>query len=254
MKKIFALAIILTGVSLIACQKEITQEDVLNTSYSLKITFINKVGTETMQLGDTYKNPFNERYTLTTFKYYISNIALQENDGTLVSIPNVYHLVDESDDGSKSFTRSLNKNQFKRLSFLIGVDSARNVTGTQDGDLDPAKGMFWTWNTGYIMAKMEANSPASSQPANKVEIHVGGFKTGENSLRSVSFDFAAGSTIDIKPNGTSELVIEADANTWFNGVHNMKIADFPVSAMPGAVTMKYADNYATMFKVTAVNN
>jgi hypothetical protein len=254
MNKILPIAIILISLFFMSCQKEIMQDEVLNTPYSLKITFNNKVGTEIMQLGNTYKNPFNETYTLTAFKYYISNIVLLETNGTPVPVSNVYHLVDEADAASKSFTLSLNKNRFLGLSFLIGVDSARNVSGTQAGDLDPAKGMFWTWNTGYIMAKMEANSPASPQPANKVEIHVGGFKNDENSLRLVSFDLDALSTIDIKPNGTSELVIEADANTWFNGVHQMKIADFPVSATPGTIAMKYADNYSTMFKVTAVNN
>jgi hypothetical protein len=34
------------------------------------------------------------------------------------------------------------------IKFLLGVDSLKNVSGIQTGALDPAKGMFWTWNTG----------------------------------------------------------------------------------------------------------
>ena len=254
MKKTFAIPVTFLVILFCSCQKEIAQEDALNAAYKLKVTFKHTVGDKAMQLGSTYQNPFNETYTLTAFKYYISNISLPQSEGSALTVPDVYHLVNEADDNSKSFILFLNKNQFNRIVFLIGVDSTRNVSGTQSGDLDPAKGMFWTWNSGYIMAKMEANSPASTAPANKVEIHVGGFKTGENALRTVTLDLAAGSIINIKENGTSEIIIEADANKWFNAAHNMKIADFPVCTSPGTVALDYADNYAKMFTVISVNN
>jgi hypothetical protein len=41
----------------------------------------------------------------------------------------------------------------------MGVDSARNVSGAQEGALDPANGMFWSWTSGYIMIKAEGLSP-----------------------------------------------------------------------------------------------
>jgi hypothetical protein len=51
------------------------------------------------------------------------------------------------------------------IRFLLGVDSARNVSGIQTGALDPARGMFWTWNSGYVMAKIEGSSPSAHVPA-----------------------------------------------------------------------------------------
>ena len=48
---------------------------------------------------------------------------------------------------------------YNSLSFLLGVDSMHNVSGAQTGALDPANDMFWTWNSGYVMAKMEGASP-----------------------------------------------------------------------------------------------
>jgi len=37
---------------------------------------------------------------------------------------------------------------WKSLSFLLGVDTVRNHTGSQTGDLSPSKSMYWNWNTG----------------------------------------------------------------------------------------------------------
>ena len=54
----------------------------------------------------------------------------------------------------------LPEGDYTELQFLLGVDSLHNVSGAQTDDLDPAKDMFWTWNSGYVMAKMEGNSPA----------------------------------------------------------------------------------------------
>ncbi len=69
--------------------------------------------------------------------------------------------------------------------FLLGVDSLHNVSGAQTDALDPAKDMFWTWNTGYVMAKLEGNSPSSALVNNKYEFHVGGFSGKYNVLKKI---------------------------------------------------------------------
>ena len=245
------LALVVTG-----CQKDIENDNSSSVvpSYKLKISFRHKVANEALQIGKTFLNPFNESYTPTAFKYYISNISLQYNDDAAIKPAGLYHLVNEAEENSKSFIIDLPKSRFNKFTFLIGVDEERNTSGTQSGDLDPAKGMFWTWNSGYIMAKLEANSPASTAPANKVELHAGGFKGVESVLRFVTFTLDAANNINIKQNGTSELVLEADVNAWFKGVHDLKISDYPVSTSPGTLSTRFADNYARMFNLVAVNN
>jgi hypothetical protein len=61
------------------------------------------------------------------------------------------------------------------MEFMIGVDSARNNSGAQTGALDPTNGMFWSWSTGYIMAKFEGTSAQSPAAANALKFHIGGF-------------------------------------------------------------------------------
>jgi hypothetical protein len=67
----------------------------------------------------------------------------------------------------------------------LGVDSIRNVSGIQTGALDPLKGMFWTWNSGYVMAKLEGSSESSNSAGNRFTYHIGGFRPGMNVLKTI---------------------------------------------------------------------
>lgn len=213
----------------------------------IKITFNNTVDNERMQLGNTYHNQFSEEYTLRNFKYYISNISLKAMDGKTTLFPEA-HLINEADSSSKIVTITAEAGSFTSISFLIGVDSIYNVSGTQTGELDPEKGMFWTWNSGYIVAKLEAISLVSTAPNNNVTYHIGGFKTGQNVSRLIMLQLPG-----VKQNKTiSEMIIEADADKWFSGVHSLKISEHAVCTTPGQLALQYADNYAAMFTIASV--
>ena len=70
---------------------------------TLKIRFINTVKGKPVQLDSTvYTNPFSETYTITKFKYYISNMAVAFPDGIFKETDS-YHLVDEGNPVSLSF-------------------------------------------------------------------------------------------------------------------------------------------------------
>ncbi len=222
-------------------------------AFSVAIHFTNKVANDTLELGNEYKNSFNEPYTVLQFKYYISNISFTTNDGGSVKDEG-YYLINEVDSTSKTITLTANKNSLNTLSFLIGVDSVRNVSGTQTGALDPTNGMFWTWNSGYIMAKLEATSPLSKSPNNGASYHIGGFKFNQDATRRVTLKFPGDKEIQLSKEKTTTIFIEADVNKWFNGKHELKIADHPACTTPGALAVKYADNYANMFRIISTNN
>ena len=62
---------------------------------TVKISFINTVKGKPMELRSTeYKNPFDETYTITKFKYYISNVGIAFPHG-MYSEMDSYHLIDE---------------------------------------------------------------------------------------------------------------------------------------------------------------
>jgi hypothetical protein len=112
--------------------------------------------------------------------------------------------------------------------------------------------MFWTWNSGYIMAKLEGTSPASKEPLSAVTYHIGGFRTGENTVRELKLLFPQ--SLQLNKDAVCEVVLNADALKWFEGDHLMKIADHAYCTTPGELAVKFADNYATMFSVEKVIN
>jgi hypothetical protein len=65
----------------------------------------------------------------------------------------------------------------KRVCFRFGLDSATQVSGRMEGDLDPALGMYWAWNTGYIQCRLEGNSVSSKGKKGKFEFHLGGYSS-----------------------------------------------------------------------------
>ena len=222
---------------------------------TLKLTFIKTVKSNAIGLGTTvHTNPFGETYTITKFKYYVSNISVGFPGIANAAEKESYHLIDEGKPASLSFSFDVKVNKYNLLYFLLGVDSTRNVSGAQTGALDPLNDMFWTWNSGYIMAKMEGTSPQSTQVNNKVEYHIGGFSGANSALRHITLGTPGSTILDIREGKTSEVVIEADFDKWWQIPNDITIGSIPVCNTPGALAKKMADNYSDMFSLRSVTN
>jgi hypothetical protein len=91
-----------------------------------------------------YVNATGETFNVELFKYYVSNVKLIKDDGTKYELPNTYFLIDANDTNSlKVNLANIPGGKYTGIEYLIGVDSTRNVSGSQTGALDPANGMFW---------------------------------------------------------------------------------------------------------------
>jgi hypothetical protein len=232
----------------IACTKSSAPPS--NTA-SLQLTFANLVNGQPMALGNTtYVNAAGESFNITMFKYYVSNFSLTTATGQEVAMPPEYFLVNEDNDSTKVITlRNLATGSYSGISFLVGVDSIRNISGAQTGALDPVNGMFWTWNSGYVMAKLEGTSPVSTMPANLIEFHIGGFKGANNALRLVRLNFPA--PVQLTQNGHAEFKVNADAYTWFDQPNRISFQQVPTCTSAGAQAAAIADNYKKMFTIQA---
>jgi methanobactin biosynthesis MbnP-like protein len=220
----------------------------------VKISFVNTVKGDQLQLNiATYKNPFSEQYTVSKFKYYISHVALTAPD-KIYSEKESYHLVDEANPLSLSFYLVTEEGAYHSILFTLGVDSLRNVSGAQTGALDPLNDMFWTWNSGYVMAKMEGSSPQSKIVNNKFEYHIGGFSGADNVLKNIKLDLPSSTLLDIKEGKTCEITIEADLDKWWQQPNDLRIANNSICTTPGPLAKKIADNYAKMFTVKKIVN
>jgi len=220
----------------------------VDAQHKLLICFKNIAGNQPLQKDSMYKNEFGELFTVHVFKYYISNIVLQSENKT-EQFSDEYFLIDDADSSSKKIELNTNLNHITSLKFLLGIDSVKNVSGVQTGSLDPAKGMFWVWNTGYVMAKLEGKSASANTPQHAFSYHVGGYKQNENTSREISFKFLSG--VDCS-NKNCTITISADVLKWFNAINEIRISETPFCHEPGSLATKLADNYAQMFNIVKV--
>jgi len=217
-------------------------------SANVKISFVNTVNHVPLVLDSvSYINPFAENYTISKFKYYVTNLFLTGSKKKS-TVKNSYYLVDAKDTASTSFVFFVPPGNYNSISFLLGVDSTKNVSGAQSGALDPTNDMFWTWNTGYVMAKLEGGSAASAVVNNKVEYHIGGFAGADNVVKKITLPL----TVNIKKDAVTEIIIEADINTWWQIPNDILIAQNPVCTNPGLLAKKIAANYCKMFSIKKI--
>jgi hypothetical protein len=230
----------------IACSKSEAPNQPVST---LQLSFSNYVNGQPMVLQqNTYQNAAGESFNITMFRYYVSNFSLTTSSGTSVALPPQYFLVSEDSARSKNITlEEVPEGTYSSISFLIGVDSVRNFSGAQTGALDPLYGMFWTWNSGYVMAKLEGTSPVSTMPNNLIEFHIGGFKGPNNVLRTVQLNFPQ--PVQVTQNGQAPVKISADAYTWFNQPNPISFQQVASCHTAGAQAAAIADNYKTMFSI-----
>jgi hypothetical protein len=238
-----------------SCQKEI-RDTSTQPVYNLNLHFRPVTGGEDLEFGKTYTNALNEPYSVRTFKFYVSAIELI-NDQYAETFPvdkDAYFLVDFSKANTAILQLKTKPFKYNLIAFTIGVDSLHNVSGAQAGALDPANGMFWTWNSGYIMAKLEGASPLSNQPNNVFEYHIGGFKGVDNVLQKIYLSVPAGEQINTENGSFCDVTISAAADKWFSGASLLSIAASPVITTPGPDAKKVAQNYAQMFTVEKIIN
>jgi hypothetical protein len=140
-----------------------------------------------------YTNFSNDSFTVSKFNYYISNIRLRRADSSIYQVPESYHLIEHVEGIQKITLFNFPEGDFTEMEFLIGVDSLRNVSGSQSGDLDPSRNMFWDWDTGYIFYKLEGKFNTLAWPEfGDYAIHIGGYSGKDNAIQKCSFPLKDG--------------------------------------------------------------
>lgn len=210
---------------------------------TLKINFEHYANGKKIVLSDSsYNNIFGEQYFIKKLRYYVSNLKVNGQAFTEDSLN--YHLIDLAK--STSIKLPLTAGKYNKLVFMLGVDSSRNCSGIQQGALDPAKDMFWTWNTGYVVFKLEGTSSSSNADRNRIEHHVGGYRFGNNISQFITFNIGE---VVLKPDSISEITINVNLDRYWDAVNTIRISEDPICTLPGTLAKKIAANFPAMFTV-----
>ena len=173
------------------------------------VQFIPVLQSKPLMLDSIYQ--LSEQHTLqiSTFKFYISNIVLYKEGKLVYQEKNNYYLLnyEQAQTMQLKFT-STPKSDYDEIRFNLGLDSITNVSGAMGGDLDPTKGMYWTWQNGYINVKLEGTSNLSTARKNEFQFHLGGYLQPHISLQNIR--------VSLKPQ--SAIRIAVDLNHFLEGI------------------------------------
>jgi hypothetical protein len=224
---------------------------------NVAVEFQNYAGSQPLSLingmGYPYINANQDSFNVSLYKYYVSNIKFVSSNGTEYAEPESYHLIDASNSASLSFNiTNVPAGTYTAVKVLLGVDSTRNVSGAQTGALDPIHGMFWTWSSGYIMAKIEGHSPQSSTPDGKISFHLGGFSGSYNVLNEVTITLPQ--NLVVGNNSTSTVTFKSDVLKWFEEPSLIKFDELNQVGSSGKDAFNIAKNYSHSLSVSHVQN
>jgi hypothetical protein len=268
---ILSSALVLATLSLVGCKKDADQPSAETGEVTLRldngVTQTNNAGVTAFQPlvlnANTYRNANGDDFTVSTFKYYISNVKLLKADNSSYSVPDSYFLVDHAKPETQDLkVKDVPAGDYTAVAFTVGVDSARtkadNFTGVLNGD----NGMLWTMNGNeFINLKLEGTSPQS--PTRGLIFHVAGYKgAANNTIRTVTLPFPAANLL-VRPGLSPKIHVQADIAKLFTGP-NPPAATAPpflnpvnfaavYNRMGGPAVAKLADNVAAgMFSVSHI--
>ena len=197
--------------------------------------FVPCMGDQPLRLDMPITLPDGTPVTITQFRFYVGHFAFCRA-GKVISRNDAFHLIDASN--SSSFFVELDATTAAlgdSISFLFGVDSLTNVSGAFGGDLDPTRGMYWAWNSGYINLKLEGTCPASPYASHAFELQMVGqfpaFATAHRIVLPVTGSGPWAVAVDVAP-----LLEAADIRTKCNVMS------------PGEAALRLSSTASSIFK------
>ena len=207
-------------------------------SDSLALNFSLEYNKLPFEVNKKYVSSKNDTLTVETFRCYITPIQIQYVDQSVFTEKNSYHLLDfDNPDSFKFYLTKKNDKIISKVTFNIGIDSLTSTSGAMAGDLDPIKGMYWAWQSGYINMKIEGKSSSCKTRKNEFQFHIGGYLSPHYAMRKVAL------TYDKK---ATQINIGIDLYNFFA---NLNLAKTNSVMIPGTLAMELADYSKSLFHI-----
>ena len=197
--------LLIVGLFLLIANARLFSQETETFEINFQPTFLSKK----LNLNQNYYTNQNYSIQFNTFKFYISNIALIKENRIVWKVTPGFYLIDLEDTNSLKIESLIpQKLNFDQISFDLGLDSLTNVSGAMGGALDPTKGMYWTWQNGYINLKLEGKCKISTQEENEFVFHLGGYQSPFSAIQKISF----------KTRKHDIYQIEVELNNWISEI------------------------------------
>jgi hypothetical protein len=154
-------------------------------------------GSEAIQLEKVYKLGTDSIH-FDELKMYLSDFHFQKQNRQHHILGT--HLIDMANNQSLTLFTDFPIKEYEKISFHFGMDSSYHVSESVIGDLDPLKGMYWAWNSGYIQFKCTGNSTRIPMEDQTFEYHLGGYRKPNETMIPMSMEVHGDTLVlDLKP-------------------------------------------------------
>ena len=195
--------------------------------------------TKVLEKNSWYVSKNNDSLQFSKIKFYLTDFKILTKEGKIKQLPNSDFLVAIFNGESSSILlENVSYKTGDQLLFNIGVNEKMNTSGALSGALDPANGMYWSWQSGYINFKIEGKSPSCSTRKNKFQFHIGGYKKPFAATRSKS--------VTITNAINNVLIIDFDIATLFDSID---ISNLNQVMIPGKEAVEIADILPNLFSL-----
>lgn len=178
-----------------------------------------------------------KKITFTRLRYYITNIELYLGEASVWKEKNSHHLINQEQMETTTIALDIpEKLAYDKIKYQLGVDSLTNVSGAMGGDLDPTKGMYWAWNSGYINFKLEGVYADCPTRKNKFQFHIGGYA---GNLASVQ-------NIEHQAKQEERLIVKVEVDQFLK---RRNLAEEHSLMSPSTKAVEFAEQAALIFKI-----
>ncbi len=197
------------------------------------LRFLPMMNGQALQL---YDGTSADSLRVTMLRCYISGISLWQDGQRVWGEENSYHLLDAEHPESLALALKTPPGlHYNKLRFSLGIDSATSCSGAQGGDLDPAKGMYWAWQSGYINLKIEGLSPLSGARRHQFQFHLGGYAAPYAAIQEVM--------LGVQP--AREIPVRMETGTFLQGLDLAKQSSMMI---PGRAAFELSRKAAAIFQ------
>ena len=217
-----------------------------------QLTILPVFGDQPIVENTWYVSTNGDSIQFDNIRFYLSDIQFEMDDKTWIKDTASAHLIDVFDPATLHIAlQKIDLKRLKTIHFSLGVDSLTNVSGALGGDLDPQKGMYWAWQSGYINLKIEGRSPRCKTRKNTFQYHIGGYLQRFYSMRKVELPVKNAIVNRNQDAIRQEVTIAVDFSLFFG---NLSIATQNSIMIPGKEAMQLADYSTSMFSIHAPKN
>ena len=191
---------------------------------SLKVNFVHTFQDTTLQILESnqliYTTTTGNKFNIKNLKYYISKLTLYQNNGAKYDV-NMVKLINpmEQNTNYQNYTlANIPDGKYTKISFMFGVDSARNTFPFGLPNNSENNSMEWpfTLGGGYHFMMMEGVFQNSKNDTVGYAIHLG--VTPNQFYNECPLD------LTVNDNDQS-ITMQVNMEQWFNGINKINLND-----------------------------